>query len=150
MEKQAWVIEKDSKQYNPSNPNSTLENYNLTCHKNKRFKAYTNKPSQERNFEKNPRFSFPYSKVKYGDIFTADIGKKFGKIIRNKVDSIIFHRFHIKGICDTNCRMKDSHKKISKEKMDELLESTEFSSSRHPKFKRYSQKSSNTSLTNQG
>jgi len=82
--------------------------------------------SQEINHEKDSRFNIPDRNVKYGEIFTPDIRKEFGKVIKNEDGKIICHRFHIKGICDSNCRFKTSHKPISKVETENLLELVEF------------------------
>ena len=56
--------------------------------------------------------------MKYGEVFTADVRKEFGKII--------CHKYHIKGICDTNCKLKASRVLSSKEKIESLIEFAEF------------------------
>ncbi len=77
LEKPAWVVEKEPKHHNANNSNNLYDN-NQNSHRNKRFKS-DKEPSQHRNFDKDPRFNIPDSKLKYGDIFTTDIRKSFGK-----------------------------------------------------------------------
>ena len=120
VEKPAWVVEKDHKNSIDNNHNHISENNNHNGgHRNKRYKLDFKDSKQEINTDKDPRFNIPDPKLKYGEIFTADIRKAFGKIIRNDENTIICHRYHIKGICDSNCKMKESRKKISKGKTDE-------------------------------
>ena len=69
--------------------------------------------------------------MKYGEVFTADVRKEFGKII--------CHKYHIKGICDTNCKLKPSHVPISKEKIESLIEFAEFAFNKHNKLKNAAQ-----------
>ena len=133
MEKPSWVIEKDYNNKDGKN-NGNNGNKNENNNKNKRYKV-DKEPSQEINFEKDSRLNIPDSSVKYGEVFTADIRKEFGKVIRNDKGKIICHKFHIKGICDTNCKLKASHVPISKENIKSLLEFSEFAFSKHDKLK---------------
>ena len=147
VEKPAWVVEKETRNNISNNSNNSAgDNSNNTFnHRNKRFKSDSKEPTQEINHEKDSRFNIPDGKLKYGEVFTAKTRKAFGKTIRNDETSIICHRFNIKGICDTNCRMKNSHKKISKDKIGQLLEFAEFTFNRHPKLKCLNSKSQNAS-----
>ena len=140
VEKPAWAIEKESKE-NKSNFNN-----NDNGNRNKRFKADNKEISQEINYEKDSRMNIPDSSIKYGEVFTAENRKEFGKLIKNEDGKVICHMFHIKGICDSNCRFKTSHKKLSSDKTKELLEFVDFAFSKHPKLKSSSgKKNSNES-----
>ena len=128
VEKPTWVIEKELKE-NKNNLNN-IENGN----KNKRFKV-NKEVSQEINHEKDSRMNIPDSSIKYGEVFTAENRKEFGKLMKNEDGKVICHRFHIKGICNSNCRFKALHKKLSTEKIKDLLEFVDFAFSKHPKLK---------------
>ena len=126
VEKPGWVIEKDNNKFNRNSSSNTGNSYNdSNDNRNKRQKT-DKEASQEINNEKDSRFNIPDRNVKYGEIFTPNVRKEFGKVIKNEDGKVICHRFHIKGICDSNCRFKASHKPISKEETKNLLEFTEF------------------------
>ena len=57
------------------------------------------------------------------------------KIIKNEDRDIICHRYHIKGRCNSNCKLKNSHKKLSHQKMSELNEFVKFAFNSHTKLK---------------
>lgn len=80
MDKLSWAIEKDINKDN-KNQNS-VSNGNKNNNRNKRYKMDRG-ASQEINFKKDPRLNIPDSSVKYKEVFTADICKEFGKVIRN-------------------------------------------------------------------
>ena len=82
--------------------------------------------TQEINFNKDSRLNIPDRSVQNGEVFTAVFRKEFGKIIRNEDGRVICHKYHINGICDTSCKLKAPHNPISKEKVNNLLEFTEF------------------------
>ena len=96
-----------------------------TSYKNKNQKI-EREVHQEINHNKDSTFNIPDRNFKYGEILTPDIRKEFGKVIKNEDGKVICHRFHIKDICDSNCRFKASHKPISKDKTKNLLEFAEF------------------------
>ena len=87
------------------------------------------------NSEKDMRFKIPDNSLKFGNVFTAKVGKQFDKIIRNEDGDIVYHCYHIKGICNANCKLKSSHKKLSNQKMNKLNEFVKFAFDSHPKLK---------------
>lgn len=88
----------------------------------------------------------PSRNVKYGEIFTPSIRKEFGKLIKYEDGKVVCHRFHIKGICDSNCRFKSTHKMISKHETENLLEFVEFAFDKQTKSKKSTEnKKSNSS-----
>ena len=86
------------------------------------------------NSDKEPRFKIPNESVKFGEVFTAKVRKQFDRIIKNEEGDIICHKFHIKGICNSNCKLKNSHKKLSSEKSKELADFVKFAFNAHPKL----------------
>ena len=147
VENPAWVIEKEQKESNKNKLNIFVENHYLSNQRTKRQTFDNKEVVQEINYNKDLRFNIPNSCLKYGEIFTADTRKSFGKLIKNEDNKIICHRHHIKRICDSNCRLKDSHKKVSQENKKSLLEFVEFCFNCHFKLKESSSK--NRSKNNQ-
>ena len=90
------------------------------------------------NSDKEPRFKIKDDSVKFGKVFTAKIRKQFDKLIKNEDGDIICHKFHIKGICNSNCKLQNSHKKLSQQKVNELSEFVKFACNAHPKLARNS------------
>ena len=62
------------------------------------------------NTDKDPRIRIPDGSVKFGEIFIAKVRKNYDRVIKNKDGDVICHRYYIKGICDSNCKLKNSHK----------------------------------------
>jgi len=142
VEKPSWVIEKDnknSKNNNNSGNNNDYYNSNSNDNRNKRQKV-EKETSQEINHGKDPRFNMPDRETKYGDIFTANVRKEFGKLIKNEDGKVLCHRYHIKGICDSNCRFKLTHKPISKDETNNLLEFVDFAFDKYSKSKNKNEK----------
>ena len=85
--------------------------------------------------DKDPRFKIPDGSLKFGEIFTAKVRKNYDKVSKNEDGDVICHRYHIKGICNLNCKLKKSHKKLSHQKMSELNEFVKFTFNSHMKLK---------------
>ena len=90
------------------------------------------------NQDKEPRFKIPDESLKFGEVFTAKVRKQFNKLIKNEEEDIICHKYHIKGICNSNCKLKNSHKKLSNSKVNELAEFVKFAFNAHPKLNKSS------------
>ena len=120
--KPGWVVEKENKS-NKSNNNGSnnYDSQNNNENKNKKLKI-EREVHQEINYNKDSTFNIPDRNVKYGEIFTPYVWKEFGKVIKNEDGKVICHRFHTKGICNSNFRFKASHKPISKDETKNLLE----------------------------
>ena len=132
VEKPSWVKE------TPSLDNSTRSRNN----NNGNSKWNLDPPSKKQkidngpvfNPDKEPRFKIPNDSLKFGEVFTAKVRKQFDKLIKNEDGEIICHKYHIKGICNSNCKLRNSHKKLSSLKTKELAEFVKFAFNAHPKL----------------
>ncbi len=118
VEKPGWVIEKDNKNfknYSSNSNNNESQNFNSHETRNNKTQKTEKEVSEGINYEKDPRFNMSDKNTKYGEVFTANVQKEFRKLIRNKDGKVLCYRFHIKGICDSNCRFKLTCKAIAKE-----------------------------------
>ena len=138
VEKPNWVKEKENSNYKEKS--HTSGNYSNPEPPTKKNRS-ENGPVF--NVDKDPRFKIPDGSVKFGEIFTAKVRKNFDKVIKNEDGDVVCHRYHIKGICNFNCKLKNSHKKLSHQKMSELNEFVKFAFNSHTKLK--SSTGSNTS-----
>ena len=105
VEKHNWVKEKES---------SNFRDRNYSFGNNSNFEPLTKKNRNENrrvfNSDKDPRFRILDGSVKFVEILTAKVWKIYYKVIKNEDGDVIFHRYHIKGICNSNCKLKNSHK----------------------------------------
>ena len=133
VEKPSWVRENKSENMFSSNDknNNAFGKY-----------SYSEVPSKKQKIENGPvfnadkesRFRIKDDSVKFGEVFTAKIHKQFDKIIKNEEGDVICHKYHIKGICNSNCKLRSSHKKLSQTKINELGEFVKFAFNAHPKL----------------
>ena len=130
VEKPNWVKEKES---------GNFRDRNYSFGNNSNFEPPTKKNRNENgsvfNVDKDPRFKIPDGSVKFGMIFTAKVRENYDKVIKNEDGDVICHCYHIKGICNSNCKLKKSHKKLSHQKMSELNEFVKFAFNSHTKLK---------------
>ena len=138
VEKPNWVKEKD---FNNHKERSYTSGNNLSNEPPTKRNRNDNGPVF--NQDKDSRFKINDSSVKFGEVFTAKVRKQFDKVIKNEDGDVICHRYHIKGICNSNCKLRNSHKKLLNQKLSELNEFVRFAFNTHPKLK--SSTGSNTS-----
>ena len=137
---ESFVVEKPSWVKENRDSNSSFKDRNFSS--SNRFSFHENNSSKKQkldndpvfNQDKEPRFKIKDDSVKFGEIFTAKIRKQFDKTIKNEEGDIICHKFHIKGICNSNCKLRNSHKKLSQTKTNELAEFVKFAFNAHPKL----------------
>ena len=104
VEKPNWVKEKE-------NNGNKDRNYSNGFNSNSEPPTKRNKNDNGPVFnqDKDSRFKIPDSAIKFGEVFTAKIRKQFDKVIKNEDGDVVCHRFHIKGICNSNCKLRNSH-----------------------------------------
>ena len=145
VEKPNWVKEKE---------NNNFKERSYSFGNNSRSEPPMKKNRNENgpvfNSDKDPRFKIPDRSVKFGEIFTAKVRKNYDKVIKNDDGDVICLRYHIKGICNSNCKLKNSHKKLSHQKVSELNDFVKFAFSSHPKIKLSTRPNTSTDTNESG
>ena len=55
-------------------------------------------------------------------VIIAKVRNHYGKVIKNEDGDIVCHRYYIQRTCNSNCKLKNLHKKLLNQKMSELYE----------------------------